>query len=440
MQLLARGASVNDPIGLLFEAYHVLPCYNFKTYIRRHYNDYLDSKLINLTHEALTTSALCKYDWLRMKGQWGAKSPDDEKIVSMAAQINTLKGHLKADKNLEDALNDNKKTRNKENRGNKTRQKEDEAWKKIPPKDGDKKSKEMGKHTFHWCEHHMAWCMHLPSDCRLGNQRIHFLMATILRMTPWPIRRHRGPIWRRHHKVKKKVKNWNPETTTTTRHWFRANLFALATASLKVGCQAELSLRCLHQSHRFHLHAFAGIKGDSKSGQVLFDSDSFPIGIDNHASYCMANSPHLFDNLILSDVGKVDGINDGLAILDKGTFKFSISNDDGRVHQICIPSSLYLPNLQGCLLSPQHWVQEAGDNETWMGNFAHCCILHWLGGKKTVPFHTLTNTPIFHMASSSSTYRAFAATFEAMEAPFFRWETTLQLPGPRFPREYVIPE
>jgi hypothetical protein len=29
----------------------------------------------------------------------------------------------------------------------------------------------MGKHTFHWCEHHMAWCMHLPSECRLGNQR-----------------------------------------------------------------------------------------------------------------------------------------------------------------------------------------------------------------------------------------------------------------------------
>ncbi len=117
------------------------------------------------------TSALRKYDWLRIKGQWGAKSPDYKKIVAMAAQINALKGHLKADKNLEDALNDDKKTRNKKNRGDKTRQKEDEAWKKIPPKDGDKKSKEMGKHTFHWCEHHMAWCMHLPSECRLGNQR-----------------------------------------------------------------------------------------------------------------------------------------------------------------------------------------------------------------------------------------------------------------------------
>jgi hypothetical protein len=170
-QLLARGANVDDPVGLLFEAFHVVPCYNFKTYIRRHYDDYLDSKLINLTHEALMTSALRKYDWLRMKGQWGAKSPDDEKIVAMAAQINALKGHLKANKNLEDALNDDKKTRNKKNRGDKTRQKEDEAWKKIPPKDGDKKSKEMGKHTFHWCEHHMAWCMHLPSECRLGLQR-----------------------------------------------------------------------------------------------------------------------------------------------------------------------------------------------------------------------------------------------------------------------------
>jgi hypothetical protein len=33
-QLLARGASIDDPVGVLFEAYHVVPCYNFKTYIR----------------------------------------------------------------------------------------------------------------------------------------------------------------------------------------------------------------------------------------------------------------------------------------------------------------------------------------------------------------------------------------------------------------------
>ena len=37
------------------------------------------------------------------------------------------------------------------------RQKEDKAWTKIPPKDGDKKSKEMGKHTFHWTGFHTSW-------------------------------------------------------------------------------------------------------------------------------------------------------------------------------------------------------------------------------------------------------------------------------------------
>jgi hypothetical protein len=54
----------------------------------------------------------------------------------------------------------------------------------------------------------------------------------------------------------------------------------------------------------------------------------------------MANSPHLFDNLVLLDVGKVNGINDGLAILGKGTFKFKIADNDGRVHVIKIPNSL----------------------------------------------------------------------------------------------------
>ncbi len=266
-----------------------------------------------------------------------------------------------------------------------------------------------------------------------------FLMAMILWGTPWPLRGHWGPICCRR-KVKMNINNWNSATTTMTRHWLRAHLFALTMASLKIGCQVELSLRRLRQSNLFCFHALAGIKGDSISSQGHFDLDSFPIRINNHASYCMANSPHLFDDLILLDVGKVDGINDGLAILCKGTFKFSISDDNSRVHCICIPNSLYLPKLHGCLLSPQHWAQEAGDNQTWMGNFAHCCVLHWFGGQKMVPFHTSTNTPIFHMASSSSTYRALAATFEAMEAPFFWRETALQLPGQWFPREYIIPE
>jgi hypothetical protein len=100
----------------------------------------------------------------------GCQSPDDKKIVAMAAQLNALKGHLKVDKHLEDALNNDKKTRNKKNKGNTNRQREDKVWKKIPLKYGNKKSKQVGKHTLDWYEHHMAWCMHLPSKCCLGKQ------------------------------------------------------------------------------------------------------------------------------------------------------------------------------------------------------------------------------------------------------------------------------
>ena len=40
----------------------------------------------------------------------------------------------------------------------------------MPPKDGEKKTKEVGKFTFNWCKHHMAWTDHTPSDCTLGQK------------------------------------------------------------------------------------------------------------------------------------------------------------------------------------------------------------------------------------------------------------------------------
>jgi len=98
-----------------------------------------------------------------------------------------------------------------------------------------------------------------------------------------------------------------------------------------------------------------------------------------------------------------------------------------------MPISLYLPGLKQCLLSPQHWAQEAGDGQTWMGNFKQECVLNWHGGgKKTVLFDPSTNTPIFTTAPSSRAYRAFAATFETLEATYYRKETVFQYPG-RYP-------
>ncbi len=95
----------------------------------------------------------------------------------MTAALNALKGQLKLDPKLSAIANEGKKKgnkkdkkKNKKNTFNHQEQKKDEAWKKEPPKDGEKREKEVGKCTYHWCEHQMAWTVHKPTNCLLGKQ------------------------------------------------------------------------------------------------------------------------------------------------------------------------------------------------------------------------------------------------------------------------------
>jgi hypothetical protein len=57
--------------------------------------------------------------------------------------------------------------------------------------------------------------------------------------------------------------------------------------------------------------------------------------------------------------------------------------------------------------------------------------MHWGQAKyqKSIPYDPSTNILILYTAALSRAYRAFATTFEAMEAPFFQWERVLQFPG-----------
>jgi hypothetical protein len=139
--------------------------------------------ILTITHKALMASAKRKFGWLKIKGKWGANLPGDEKIVAMTAEINTLKGQLKLDPKLSAIIKNGKekgnkgdkgekgkKWKNKKNTSNKKDQKKGKVWKRAPPKDGKKKTQEVGKFTFNWCEHHMAWTAHKPSNCELGKQ------------------------------------------------------------------------------------------------------------------------------------------------------------------------------------------------------------------------------------------------------------------------------
>ena len=71
-----------------------------------------------------------------------------------------------------------------------------------------------------------------------------------------------------------------------------------------------------------------------------FDTDSFLIGINTFASITIVTHPEHFDDLILTKKdGIVEGIEGGLAIKGKGTFKFNIEDDHGKVHHTKFPAA-----------------------------------------------------------------------------------------------------
>ena len=53
----------------------VVPCHNFRSYIKCKQDAYTDGTL-TLTHKELIMLATNKFNLLKQEGTWGAKSPD----------------------------------------------------------------------------------------------------------------------------------------------------------------------------------------------------------------------------------------------------------------------------------------------------------------------------------------------------------------------------
>jgi hypothetical protein len=172
-----------------------------------------------------------------------------------------------------------------------------------------------------------------------------------IRKSPWRwlLRRRRTHSFpkRLHEKKKPSVHFWMEGTIKAKLPTY---LVPVAVSVFKVGCCVEGRPRELLASHHLReLPSFprptftALLSTVNRTRAVRFDSDSYPIRIDIHASRCMVNAPHLFEDLKLGDVGKVEGIKSGLDIKGIGTFKFKIKDDDSMTHKIKIQNSLYVP-------------------------------------------------------------------------------------------------
>jgi hypothetical protein len=186
-------------------------------------------------------------------------------------------------------------------------------------------------------------------------------------------------------------------------------LWPLLWKPFQVGCCFKCSLRkwvkWIHQMCHAtrHMATRLAFQAEDSGSQVCFDTDSIPTGVDNHASWCMAHNKRLFEDLCLNQVEQqVRGFNNGLAIAGQGMMVITIDNDSRRTQKIKIPNSLFLSDLRVCLLLPQHWAQEAGDNYplpngTTMENKSTNCTLIWGQGQfcKMIPFDSSMNTPIF---------------------------------------------
>jgi len=224
-----------------------------------------------------------------------------------------------------------------------------------------------------------------------------------------------------------------PRLTVFAVGWF---LYVMS-CRVKMFCHRATFIMTGHsRALRRYQACSAHVETRAGANTVRFDSDSYPIGVDGHASCCMGNHPDQFEDLQLTTDGKsVTGIGSSVIIKGVGTFKFNIEDDTGQVHTIRIPNSMYVPSLKRVLLSPHHWAQEAHDNHpkrrgTFMAQYDDGVVLHWNQRQysRSVSYLPSTNTPVFHSAPDARSYRTYVAVIEALRActPHFRREQVIQ--------------
>ena len=179
-QLINRGCVYDAPVQALFAGYLVADDSEFRRYMERQFDDFLDERgdMKDISVAKIMAMALSKYNFRVNKGMWGAKSAAEQRIVAMNAEIADLRGKLKltgtkgkGSKGTKPSSNPPSKAKNKKNTSDKKKQKQDEAWKKVPPKDSEPTTKTVAGKIFKWCIHHMAWANHTSEECRVGQER-----------------------------------------------------------------------------------------------------------------------------------------------------------------------------------------------------------------------------------------------------------------------------
>jgi hypothetical protein len=157
-------------------------------------------------------------------------------------------------------------------------------------------------------------------------------------------------------------------------------------------------------------------KGQSDLG---LDSDSYWMAVDNCCTSCISNCLADFIGPMTKVVARMKGIG-GVQIVAsmKGTLRWRISDDDGRVHTFMIKDSFYHKSSPYRLLSPQHLAQTCYDDArgTWCGTYRDGIDLHWDHNrfKRSIPLNR-ANIALMRSAPGYDTFDVFASAFEEID-------------------------
>ena len=154
-----------------------------------------------------------------------------------------------------------------------------------------------------------------------------------------------------------------------------------------------------------------------------FDTDSYLIGVDSHASRCISNNiDHFVTPIKPSRKGSCKGFGGSeTTISGEGTIKWKWLDDTGSIHTMMIKGALYVPQSTICLLSPQHADKSIKSDSNGQNRFrettdSDSCVMTLTKGTrrfiKTVRHTTRTNTPVFRSAPDNTSFNAYCMECE----------------------------
>ncbi len=92
-QIIARSATIDNPVDILFSAYAIVTCANFCSYIKNKHDTYTNGTA-TFTHKELILLATNRYNLLVQFGMWDEIFLKEETIIAMQAKLMAPKGQF----------------------------------------------------------------------------------------------------------------------------------------------------------------------------------------------------------------------------------------------------------------------------------------------------------------------------------------------------------